>query len=105
MKDFSTSIQEHSATLRSRHPTVRECRVNIEDRPSHLYECRRFNVRLDIAIGGDEIVLNREHDDDPAAALDDAFAARTGSSTRCGFDRPDLRYIKPARRKAASLDS
>ena len=54
---------------------MRECRVNIEDRPSHLYECRRFNVRLDIAIGGDEIVLNREHDDDPAAALDDAFAA------------------------------
>ena len=75
MKDLSTNIQEHSATLRSRHPAVRECRVNIADRPSHLYECRRFNVRLDIAIGGHEIVVNREHDDDPAAALDDAFAA------------------------------
>ena len=105
MKDLSTSIQEHSATLRSRHPAVRECRVNIEDRPSHLYECRRFNVRLDIAIGGDEIVLNREHDDDRPRLWTTRSPPRTGSSTRCGFDRPDLRYIKPARRKAASLDS
>ena len=75
MKDLSTSIQEHSASLRSRHPAVRECRVNIENRPSRLYECRRFNVRLDIAVDGHEIVVNREHDDDPAAALEDAFAA------------------------------
>jgi hypothetical protein len=75
MKDFSASIQEHSATLRSRHPAVRECRVNIEDRPPHLYECRRYNVRVEFEIGGHQIVINREHEDDPAIALADAFAA------------------------------
>lgn len=75
MKDLSTSIQENCASLRFCHPAVRECRVNVEDRPARLYECRRFNVRLDIAVDGHEIVVNREHDDDPAAALDEAFAA------------------------------
>jgi len=75
MKDLNARIRDCSAELRARHPGVGDCRVSVADRVPHAYECRRYNVRLDIAVGGREMVINREHDDDPAVALDEAFAA------------------------------
>lgn len=75
MKDLSSTIDRQCAALRERHPAVRDCRVSIVDRPPHAYERRRYNARLEIVVGGHEIVINRENDDDPAVALDDAFAA------------------------------
>ena len=58
--------------LRHRHPGY-DCRVTLEEREPHTYERRRFNVRLDVA-GKRALVVNREHDADPAAALADAFS-------------------------------
>ncbi len=75
MQNLEAAIREHTAALRSRHGAVSECRVSIEDRPAHRYERRRYNVRLDIALGDHAIVINREHEDDPAVALEDAFGA------------------------------
>lgn len=74
-KNLDARIGERSAELRARHPGVADCRVTIEDRPPHVYERRRYNVRLDIAIAGHDIVINRENDDDPTVALEDAFFA------------------------------
>jgi hypothetical protein len=68
-------IRKHEADLTSRHPCVTACRVSVEDRPPHLYERRRFNVRLDIGLSRHEIVVNREHDEDPGSALLVAFEA------------------------------
>lgn len=75
MENLDARISERSAELRARHPGVRDCRVSIADRVPHAYECRRYNVRLDIAVDGHELVINRENDDDPAVALEQAFAA------------------------------
>ena len=76
-KDLEPHIREQEVRLRSRHPRMTRCRVSVEDRPPHRYECRRFHVRLDIAFAGREIVINREHDDDPDVALREAFDAAT----------------------------
>jgi hypothetical protein len=75
MEDLDARIHRRSAELRERHPGVRDCRVSVADRVPHAYECRRYNVRLDIAVQGRELVINRESDDDPALALEAAFAA------------------------------
>ena len=68
-------IKELERGLRRRHPSVSDCRVSMVDRPPHIYECRRFNARLDVAFKGGVFVVNREHDKDPGEALEAAFFA------------------------------
>ena len=72
---LDADIRRREAQLKSRHPRVTVCRVSVEDRPPRLYERKRFNARLHIDFAGHQLVINREHDDDPAAALLEAFAA------------------------------
>lgn len=57
------------------HAPQATCRVTLEERPARRYECRRYHARLDISFAGHELVIDREHDDDPAAALGAAFEA------------------------------
>jgi putative phosphoribosyl transferase len=64
------------SSLKRLHPGS-QCRVTLEDRPPHAYERKRFNVRLDVSRAGRSFVVNREHDDDPSAALREAFQAAT----------------------------
>ncbi|HVL34602.1 MAG TPA: hypothetical protein VM489_02930 [Burkholderiales bacterium] len=68
-------VREHTKCFQEQHPAVRSCRVTLEERPARRYERRRFNVRLDIALDARALVINRENDEDPAAALRDAFQA------------------------------
>lgn len=65
-------IHTLESELRQRHPGY-DCHVTVEEREPHAYERRRFNVRLDVS-GKRALVVNREHDADPAAALADAFS-------------------------------
>jgi pimeloyl-ACP methyl ester carboxylesterase len=67
-------IHELETRLKARHPGS-DCRVTVEDRVPHAYERRRFNVRLDVSWAGSSFVLNREHDEDPGVALQEAFRA------------------------------
>jgi dienelactone hydrolase len=67
-------IHQLEARLRERHPGA-DCRVTVEDRVPHAYERKRFNVRLDVALGSRSFVVNREHDEDPGVALREAFSA------------------------------
>lgn len=60
--------------LKQRHPGT-DCRVTVEDRPPHVYERRRFNVRLVVSLDSRSFVVNREHDDDAGVALREAFQA------------------------------
>ena len=62
------------ARLAERHPGA-ACHATLEEREPHAYERRRYNVRLDVALGGRSFVVNREHDDDPGEALRAAFSA------------------------------
>jgi hypothetical protein len=68
-------VRAETARFRAAHPVVRDCRVTLEDRPARAYERRRFNVRLDLALAGSALVINRENERDPAVALRDAFEA------------------------------
>lgn len=74
MKDFDSRSGELKTLLERHHPGVR-CHVSVAERTPHLYECRRFNVRLDVIYPRGVFVVNREHDEDPGAALREAFDA------------------------------
>lgn len=74
MEDFDARIGELKTHLERQHPGAR-CQVSVAQRPPHLYECRRFNVRVDVVHPRGVFVVNREHDEDPGAALREAFSA------------------------------
>jgi hypothetical protein len=73
--ELERAIEQHRERLHARHPQVQRCEVTVEDRPPRRYERKRFHVRLDIDWAGRHLVVNREHDDDPACALGEAFSA------------------------------
>ena len=75
MNRFDIIAGEYASSLRGAYPAVRRCHALLEDRPPHRYERRRFNVRLEIECAGRSFVINREHDHDAGAALEQAFAA------------------------------
>jgi hypothetical protein len=72
---FASIASGHAAELRRAYPDLGRCEAFLQDRPPHRYERRRFNVRLEFDCAGRSLVINREHDDDPAAALEQAFEA------------------------------
>ena len=73
--DLHELVVLHERELRQRYPALEECRITLEDRPPRAFERRRFNARLDVAIGPWMLVFNREHDTDPGAALRAAVSA------------------------------
>ena len=50
-------------------------RVVIEAPPHHSRKGGHFAVRVEVKVPGGEIVVNRDHDEDPYVALRDAFEA------------------------------
>lgn len=55
------------------HPNVTGCTVAIEEQRRHHQQGRWFNVRIAVRVPDHEIVVNRDHDEDPYVALRDAF--------------------------------
>jgi len=51
------------------------CRVVVEVPHKHHQQGKQFNVRLDLGVPGNELVVNRDHHEDPYVALRDAFLA------------------------------
>lgn len=72
---FASVAERYAADLRCAFPDMGRCDAILEDRPPHRYERRRFNVRLEIDHAGRLLVINREDDEDPNAALEQAFNA------------------------------
>jgi ribosome-associated translation inhibitor RaiA len=72
---FDASAKQHIERLRSAYPDLVRCEVTLQDRAPRRYERKRFNVRVDLDYAGSQLVINREHEADPAAALDEAFEA------------------------------
>jgi ribosomal subunit interface protein len=72
---LETAIRRKTAKLEEFHPNVTGCHVVIEEQRRHHQQGRWFNVRLEVHLPGHEIVVNRDHDEDPYVALRDAFDA------------------------------
>lgn len=56
-------------------PSLKSCRVVAEVPHQHHSQGNQFVVRLDIAVAGREIVVNRDHHEDVYVALREAFRA------------------------------
>jgi len=54
---------------------IMSCRVVVGMPHKHHHQGKQFNVRIDIGVPGNEIVVNRDHAEDVYVALRDAFDA------------------------------
>lgn len=68
-------VRGNAAKLEDFHPRIVSCRVAIEESGLHHRRGRQFEVRIDVRIPGDEIVVNRAHSEDVYVAVRDAFDA------------------------------
>jgi ribosomal subunit interface protein len=68
-------VRQKVAALERVHPRMTACRVTAEAPHHHQRHGNLYNVRLDITVPGEEIVINRDHAKDIYVALRDAFLA------------------------------
>lgn len=72
---LETRIRRLAAKLERVHAGIASCRVVVEAPPRHKNHGGQFVVRLDLKVPGHEIIVNRDHSEDPYVALRDAFEA------------------------------
>ena len=72
---LETHIREKVDALEQLHPNLTRCTVTIEKPHHHKHQGNTFNVRIDLHVPGDELVVNRDAHEDPYVALRDAFEA------------------------------
>ena len=77
--DHSEALEAHirdkAKKLEEFFDHIMSCRVVVEIPHKHHHQGKQFNVRIDIGVPGDEIVVNRDHHEDVYVALRDAFDA------------------------------
>ncbi len=69
------AIREKAGKLDQFHAHIMSCRVTVEIPGKHKHHGKTFSVRIDITVPGNEIVVNRERDEDIYVVLRDAFDA------------------------------
>ena len=72
---LETHIREKVNKLDEFFKNIMSCRVVVEMPHKHHHQGKQFNVRIDIGVPGNEIVVNRDHSEDVYIALRDAFDA------------------------------
>jgi ribosomal subunit interface protein len=72
---LDADIRGRVAKLEEFSPRIVSCRVNVEQVGRHRHQGKQFRVRIDVRVPGEEIVVNRDHDEDVYVALHDAFDA------------------------------
>jgi len=72
---LETHIREKAHKLEEFFDRIMSCRVVVEMPHKHHHQGKQFNVRIDIGVPGNEIVVNRDHSEDVYIALRDAFNA------------------------------
>lgn len=72
---LETHIREKAQKLDEFFTNIMSCRVVVEVPHKHHHQGKHFNVRIDIGVPGNEIVVNRDHSEDVYIALRDAFNA------------------------------
>lgn len=68
-------IVEHAERLTRVHADIVAFRVTVESPPHHQRHGGQFSATLDISVPGRDVIVNRDHHEDPYVALRDAFAA------------------------------
>ena len=72
---LETRIRSKVTKLETFYPNITGCTVAIEEQRRHQQQGRWFNVRVVVRVPEHEVVVNRDHDEDPYVALRDAFDA------------------------------
>lgn len=70
-----THIREKAEKLQSFYPHIIGCKATVEIVGKHKHQGQLFNVRLDISVPGNELVVNRDRHEDIYVSLRDAFDA------------------------------
>ncbi len=70
-------LRQRAAKLEEFHPNITGCQIAVEEQRRHRQQGRWFNVRVAVRVPGHEIVVNRDHHEDPYVAARDAFDALT----------------------------
>jgi len=92
-----TAIREKAAKLDHFYTHIMSCRVMVEIPGKHPHQGKQFNVRIDITVPGNEIVVNRDHHEDVYVALRDAFdAAKRQLEDYSHKQRRDTKTHEPA---------
>ncbi|RFC31840.1 MAG: ribosomal subunit interface protein [Candidatus Nitrotoga sp. MKT] len=77
---------------------IMSCRVVVEAPHKHHHQGKQFNVRIEIGVPGNEIVVNRDHHEDVYVALRDAFnAAKRQLEDYARKIRGDVKTHEPKR--------
>lgn len=74
-KALENHIREKVEMLGQLHPNLTRCNVTIEKPHHHKHQGNAFNVRIDVYVPGNEIVVNRDAHEDAYVALKEAFDA------------------------------
>jgi ribosomal subunit interface protein len=77
---IETLVRERAKRLERYRDQLVACRVVVESPHRHHHQGRLFHIRIDVTTAGGELVVNRDHGDDPThedayAAVRDAFEA------------------------------
>lgn len=68
-------IRDKAEKLNQFFEHIISCRVVVEMPHKHHHQGKQFNVRIDLGVPGNEIIVNRDHHEDVYVALRDAFNA------------------------------
>jgi ribosome-associated translation inhibitor RaiA len=70
-------IRHEADKLAEFYQRIVSCQVVVEQRDLHQQQGHTFNVRLVVHVPGHEIVVTRDHGEDPYIAVRDAFESST----------------------------
>jgi ribosomal subunit interface protein len=95
---LETHIRQKVQKLDEFFKHIMSCRVVVEMPHKHHNQGKQFNVRIDIGVPGNEIVVNRDHSEDVYIALRDAFdAAKRQLEDYARKVRGDVKSPEPKR--------
>ncbi|MDP1637211.1 MAG: ribosome-associated translation inhibitor RaiA [Candidatus Nitrotoga sp.] len=101
---LETRIRDKAQKLEEFCKHIMSCRVVVEAPHKHHHQGKQFNVRIEIGVPGNEIVVNRDHHEDVYVALRDAFnAAKRQLEDYARKIRGDVKTHEPKR--TAEYDS
>lgn len=91
-------IRDKAQKLEQFFKHILSCRVVVESPHKHHHQGKQFNVRIDIGVPGNELVVNRDHHEDVYVALRDAFdAAKRQLEDYARITRGDIKTHEPKR--------
>jgi len=90
------AIRQRAEKLERYFDRIMSCRVVLELGARHHHQGKQFTVRIDLKVPGNEIVVDKTHDEDLQVALRDAFdSARRRLEDHVREQRGDVKHHVP----------